>query len=194
MPQIPFYQVMFNIVLLGIMAVSSCSDHKTFNDPVCGDGAIDLGEECDGASLGAKTCVDLGFTGGLLSCSFDCTFDTRDCTGGCYDACIQNSSRCTAVDTLESCRVGPRGCTEWITFTCTGDTPFCVVEQELAHCASSPCLVDCTIGERRCSSDQHVRQICTLGENNCPYWDSSPCPDETPICRITDGVFSCEAI
>ncbi|MBI3178840.1 MAG: hypothetical protein HYZ27_04225, partial [Deltaproteobacteria bacterium] len=42
---------------------------------VCGDGAIDPGEECDGGNLGGATCVGLGFSGGTLSCS-NCIFNT----------------------------------------------------------------------------------------------------------------------
>ncbi len=47
---------------------------------VCGDGVAVSGEECDGDDLNGKDCTDLGFDGGTLSCSGDCTFDT----GGCY--------------------------------------------------------------------------------------------------------------
>ena len=47
----------------------------------CGDGAIDPGEDCDGAELGGQTCegLDLGFTGGTLACGPDCSFDASMC-------------------------------------------------------------------------------------------------------------------
>lgn len=48
----------------------------------CGNGAVDNGEDCDGAQLNGKTCANLGqgFDGGTLSCKADCKFDTSACT------------------------------------------------------------------------------------------------------------------
>lgn len=48
--------------------------------PGCGDGVIQPGEECDGASLNNHTCVSRGFFGGTLSCNPDCTFNLSQCT------------------------------------------------------------------------------------------------------------------
>ncbi|HEY2946448.1 MAG TPA: prenyltransferase/squalene oxidase repeat-containing protein, partial [Vicinamibacteria bacterium] len=57
-----------------------CSSSCTFDTsgctapPRCGDGVINQpGEVCDGADLGGKTCVDVGFLGGTLACHADCT-------------------------------------------------------------------------------------------------------------------------
>jgi hypothetical protein len=47
--------------------------------PVCGDGAREGAEECDGADFGGLTCVDYGFTGGTLACTGGCTVDTSGC-------------------------------------------------------------------------------------------------------------------
>jgi hypothetical protein len=50
-------------------------------DPVCGNGAIDDGEQCDGGNLGGFTCVDLGYSGGTLGCDpVTCTYDASGCT------------------------------------------------------------------------------------------------------------------
>ncbi len=46
----------------------------------CGDGAIDPGEDCDGADFGVETCASQGFVSGTLACHTDCTFDTSGCT------------------------------------------------------------------------------------------------------------------
>jgi len=48
---------------------------------VCGDGAIGVGEACDGANLDGLDCVMFGYAGGgVLACSGDCTaFDTSGC-------------------------------------------------------------------------------------------------------------------
>lgn len=48
----------------------------------CGNDAVDPGEACDGSDLQDQTCVSLGFNGGELRCSADCTaVDTSGCTG-----------------------------------------------------------------------------------------------------------------
>jgi hypothetical protein len=65
-----------------------CSSSCTFDTsgctapPRCGDGVINQpGEVCDGADLGGKTCVDVGFLGGTLACHADCTLDASSCVG-----------------------------------------------------------------------------------------------------------------
>ncbi|MEI6378456.1 MAG: hypothetical protein WCO55_02260 [Candidatus Falkowbacteria bacterium] len=48
----------------------------------CGNGQIDLGEQCDGFNLGGKTCLSLGFLGGgALHCNA-CALDTSGCAAG----------------------------------------------------------------------------------------------------------------
>jgi hypothetical protein len=55
--------------------------------PSCGDGNIDLGENCDGSDLDGHDCLSKGYAdGGTLSCYppgslYECTFDTSLCTG-----------------------------------------------------------------------------------------------------------------
>lgn len=52
--------------------------------PSCGDGQLDVGELCDGAALGGKSCADVDpmLRGGTLACADDCaSFDTSACTG-----------------------------------------------------------------------------------------------------------------
>jgi len=48
--------------------------------PGCGDEIIGSGEQCEGANLGGSSCSSLGFSGGTLSCSSVCTFNTSACT------------------------------------------------------------------------------------------------------------------
>jgi hypothetical protein len=55
------------------------TDNST-GDPVCGNGSIDDGEQCDGGNLGGFTCVDLGYSGGTLGCDpVTCTYDASAC-------------------------------------------------------------------------------------------------------------------
>ncbi|MEK7546780.1 MAG: hypothetical protein AAB536_01215 [Patescibacteria group bacterium] len=49
---------------------------------VCGNAILDAGEQCDDAALGGQSCVSQGFSGGILGCKVDCTFDTSACTVG----------------------------------------------------------------------------------------------------------------
>lgn len=50
-------------------------------DEECGNGVVDVGEDCDGADLDGSTCEDECFEpGGTLSCNSDCTFDVSGCS------------------------------------------------------------------------------------------------------------------
>ncbi len=54
----------------------------TGSEDLCGNGALDAGEVCDGAALGGKQCVDVdvAFIGGALACADDCaSFDASGC-------------------------------------------------------------------------------------------------------------------
>jgi hypothetical protein len=48
--------------------------------PGCGDGIIDIGEDCDTANLAGETCATQGFTSGTLTCTASCTFNTSSCS------------------------------------------------------------------------------------------------------------------
>lgn len=49
--------------------------------PVCGNGMIEPGEQCDGGELNGISCTDLGYTGGSLGCDpVTCTYDASACT------------------------------------------------------------------------------------------------------------------
>ena len=77
---------------------------------MCGNGAIDAGEECDGFNLDHQNCVSQGFDGGTLECGEGCLFDTSECTRddvtGTYDIVPNAAYRCAyglvniSVDTL----------------------------------------------------------------------------------------------
>jgi hypothetical protein len=47
---------------------------------VCGDGVQQPGEECDLEDFAGQTCVTLGFGGGELDCTENCTIGTGGCT------------------------------------------------------------------------------------------------------------------
>jgi len=45
----------------------------------CGNGVVDVGEDCDFGDLGGDTCEAFGFGGGELACGAGCVYDTTDC-------------------------------------------------------------------------------------------------------------------
>jgi len=51
----------------------------TLPSTACGDGIIDLGEDCDVGNLDGETCATQGSFNGTLACSPGCTFDTAGC-------------------------------------------------------------------------------------------------------------------
>ena len=68
-------------------------DGQTDESCGCGNGMINLGEACDGASLGGQTCVGLGYDRGSLGCTAACNFDTSGCIS-CGDGQIGGSEEC----------------------------------------------------------------------------------------------------
>ena len=63
--------------------IDDCLTTCVFNQ--CGDEFLNIQgpeniEMCDGRNLNNRSCFSLGFQGGTLSCSSDCSFDTSACT------------------------------------------------------------------------------------------------------------------
>jgi hypothetical protein len=71
-------------------------------DPVCGNGVIETGEECDANELGGATCAgelpNLACAAGALTCSASCTLDVSacttdaECTSHCFDYAVLDSA------------------------------------------------------------------------------------------------------
>jgi hypothetical protein len=64
-------------------------------EPICGNDVIEGAEECDGSDVGPNDCVDRpgGFTGGMLGCATDCTFDVSGCYG-CGNGTLESAEPC----------------------------------------------------------------------------------------------------
>ncbi len=110
----------------------------------CGNGALDVGEVCDGLLVGTATCEALGFVGGTLTCAANCL--SRD-TSGCTPA------TCTPNCTERTCGPDPVcgiSCGSCATGTCN----------TLGECISD-CTPDCS--GRSCGADP----LCGLSCGSC---------------------------
>ena len=102
-------------VSIGFFAVSVCllgcsdndSSNKNENDntvSMCGNGVQEAGENCDGTDLGPATCESLGFSGGTLSCTDDCVYDSHGCTSPalCGNGMVEHPETCDGSDLAET--------------------------------------------------------------------------------------------
>ena len=117
---------------------SSCED---VSPGLCGDGALNKGESCDGAALGALTsCTSYpSFSGGTLACTSGCALSTSQCTrqSSCGNSRIDPGESCDGTNlgpiTSPTCsdysslfRAGPLSCGS----SCTFNTKECKITQE----------------------------------------------------------------
>ena len=67
---------------------------------LCGNGAIEPGEECDGESLAGWTCFALGYEGGEIRCGDDCRLDTSACQGDtpCGNGQLDANEQCDGAE------------------------------------------------------------------------------------------------
>ncbi len=78
---------------------STTTDPDTTAGGVCGNGAVDGDEECDGDQLDGQDCAMQGFVGGDLSCADDCTFDTSMCLDAdCGNDTIEGKEECDGAE------------------------------------------------------------------------------------------------
>jgi hypothetical protein len=81
--------------------------------PMCGDGVVDEGEECDGSNLADQTCQTQGFEQGQLTCAA-CRFVKTLCTKRCGNGALDPGERCDGM-------LGVPACTTWGANRCGDD-------------------------------------------------------------------------
>lgn len=69
--------------------------------PLCGDGYVDPGEECDG-DTGGFECTDFGFGGGWLRCNNRCELDTVGCDS-CGNDIVESPEQCDGSTVGDDC-------------------------------------------------------------------------------------------
>ncbi len=116
-------------VLLAACGSGSASNRAAAQ---CGDGRVDLGEQCDGADLAGRNCSNFGLDPHrVLRCAADCTFDisacnARLCGNGVIDDLSGPNQLCEECDGLA---FGGRSCAGFQgigTLTCKDD---CLVDR-----------------------------------------------------------------
>lgn len=91
--------------------------------PVCGNGVIDAGEACD-ASVIPVNCIELGFSGGALSCDETCQIVATACTG-CGDGSLDPGEGCDDANNDPGDGCGPT-CEPEIGWSCAGSPSTCM--------------------------------------------------------------------
>lgn len=154
-----------------------------YQPPSCGNDFIDseLGETCDGTNFGLITgCLDLGYTGGDLSCyptghAKECTLDVSECEGGitggiCGDEIIQSPNDeevyencdCGEDEICDSEELNNKGC---IDFGLSGEGLTCHLPEEPNNCTFD--TTGCELGEGghpskigKCSYNENTEDDC----------------------------------
>ena len=120
--------------------------------PLCGNGVINPGEQCDGANMGAQNCQVQGFDTGTVSCNADCTVNTSACINCAANQCV-----------------GPGGCTNQSNSACGRNGNVCqncvVIPNSACDTTTGICSV-CAAAQCRNTSGQCVnRSDATCGNN-----------------------------
>lgn len=147
---------------------SSCSGLSGF----CGDGAANGPEQCDGAVF--TTCQALGFTGGLVSCSAQCTYNTSACTT-CGDGTVAGNEVCD--DGVNNGAYG--SCNT----ACTGPGPRCgdgIVNgtEQCDGSTNASCSIVGGTGTATCSNQ------CTINYSTCTFAPAPPSVGQIVITEL----------
>jgi hypothetical protein len=73
--------IFFVFIPQGVLAFGA-SNFKIEILTLCGNNMKETGEQCDGSDLGGASCASQSFSGGALSCTASCVFNTSACTSG----------------------------------------------------------------------------------------------------------------
>ncbi|MBU1238764.1 hypothetical protein KKF84_05545 [Myxococcota bacterium] len=162
----------------------ACTTESGGGSENCGDGIIDIGEECDGDNIGEESCASHGYYTGTLTCNSDCTLNLVQCIGQgfCGDGVInmEFGEECDGDELDEQdCETlgfyeGSVACTD----SCAFDTSQCMGrcgDGEITH--GEECDGE-NFGEMTVCSDLHpmyhsgtltCTSECLISEEECNY-------------------------
>lgn len=158
-------------------------ENSSVPTPICGDGTIDPGEQCDGLNLNSQDCGDRGFDGGTLSCSSGCTFNTTACVFNCGNGTIQSPEQCDGAN-INSKTCATEGFTGGGAITCNSN---CTVNT--SACSNIFCGDEIVEGSEECdgadlNSHSCISEGFDAGDLNC----SPSCTLDTAACiTVTCG-------
>lgn len=159
----------FHLLCALLLFLSSCSNKVSSDN--CGDGILDLDEECDGQQIGAGDCSSFGYHSGTPTCNSDCTLSAAGCEFSCGDGILQTefSEECEGLElngaTCES--LGYYGGALACSADCTYDTTQCSqagicgdgeVNGETEECDTE------NLGGSSCYSEKYLRGDLTCSE------------------------------
>ncbi len=163
--------------------VQACDDSSSSGgtDPVCGNGIIERGEECDAASLDDKDCTYFGYAGGVLRCSNTCIFDFASCDSNVGLECNDEGASSCEGNTLLECS-NENGRLIWTAkrdcsidgLICSNRSGDATCTQDTADNNNSSCSNECpAVGKLRCSEDLSSVMECSRNADGCLGWTVS---------------------
>jgi hypothetical protein len=132
----------------------------------CGNGAVELGEECDGPLSGSQTCASLGYKQGTLRCfAATCRYDKSDCSPP-----MTTDQLCRRPQTPVSL---PAGCARDICTCDSGAFEHCGlpcwerVACQVATCHNDPSSPECAAGCQGADADELILGRCYESSKAC---------------------------
>lgn len=169
--------------LLLCFALAGCATEPE-EEPVCGNGIVELGESCDGPNVRSETCTSSGYLNGNLRCDNYCQLDYSSCRSrgsrDCGNGYIEADEECDSND------VNGLVCPDNITSLscardCTLTYDFCPPVEDGPACTENA-SIECHSGDvyfyNSCGQRGAIAERCGSNET-C---SNGRCVDNGPTC------------
>ncbi len=170
--------------------------------PGCGNYLTEDAEVCDNLDLNGNDCTDLGFGGGFLFCSFDCTqYDTSNCLADGGDCCAAHGDpSCDDLDCAAAvCENQPWCCDQtWDASCALAAADLCVACG--AYGCGDPFVEP---GDEVCDGQLLGGESCaTVGfdygqlacNGDCQSFNTAACLEYAGDCCAPDGTPGCDNV
>lgn len=148
----------------------------------CGDGILQTGEVCDGVNLNGKTCLDLGYTGGTLSCNSSCGFNKNACTNYSLNWCsdsdggiiisLKGMLNASGIIYNDNCENTYSGGNPLVEYFCTGNSMNLTRINCTDGCANGACLASPTTQTCNDSDAKNYYNQGRLINNSGTFYDT----------------------